>query len=327
MKIGIIGCGLIGKKRAASAVEGGLEIAAISDRNFAKAKTFAEQFGAKACDSAESVINSEADIIVIALPHNQLTLFADEALKAGKHLLIEKPGAHQSSDLLKISKTAEEKNLKIKVGYNHRFHPAIMKAREIVDSGILGDLFFIRGFYGHGGRIGYEKEWRFKKEISGGGELMDQGSHLIDLSRWFLGEIVDSSSCLQNYFWGGEVEDNAFFILKTAKKQTAFLHATWTEWKNSFIFEITGRYGKIAISGLGGSYGTESITLYKMSPKMGPPESVTWSYPFSDFSWKLEMDELLNAIKENRQPLCSVYDAIETLKVIENLYKQAESKN
>jgi len=321
MKLAIIGCGLIGNKRAQAACKD-LELIAAADADFKKAQVLTDKFGGKSYKNNEDIINSQADIIVIAVPHNQLAPLALSAVKAGKHLLIEKPAAKKREDLLEIEKIAKEKNLKIKVGYNHRFHPAIIKAKQIVDGGVLGDLFFIRGLYGHGGRIGYEKEWRFNKEISGGGELLDQGSHLIDLSQWFLGNFVKAQGSLQNYFWGGQVEDNAFAILNTDRNQTAFLHATWTEWKNSFIFEITGKNGKISINGLGGSYGTESITLYKMLPQMGPPQTTSWAFPFADNSWELEMQELINSIKEDRQPIGSISEAAETLKIIEMLYRK-----
>ena len=147
-----------------------------------------------------------------------------------------------------------------KVGYNHRFHPAMRKARAIVEAGDLGPLMFIRGRYGHGGRLGYEQEWRLHPEISGGGELIDQGSHLIDLAHWFLGDFTELKSMLRNYYWKASVEDNCFLaLLSSAKGQVAWLHATWTEWKNTFSFEISGRDGNLEIAGLGGSYGVETL--------------------------------------------------------------------
>ena len=83
---------------------------------------------------------------------------------------------------------AGEEKVCVRVGYNHRFHPALQKARELVDAGALGPLMFIRARYGHGGRVGYDREWRADPNLSGGGELIDQGVHLIDLAGWFLGD-------------------------------------------------------------------------------------------------------------------------------------------
>src|SRR6185295_2401631 len=159
------------------------------------------------------------------------------------------------------------------VGFNHRFHPALQKAREIVDTGALGPLMFIRGRYGHGGRTGYDREWRADPAISGGGELIDQGVHLIDLARWFLGEFPVVEGHAGTYFWDMAVDDNAFLSLRTKANQTAWLQASCTEWKNMFSFEIYGRDGKLQVDGLGGSYGVERLSYYKMLPKMGPPET------------------------------------------------------
>jgi len=326
MKIGIIGCGLIGTKRAAAAKNLGLEIVAASDINVLKAKALTDKFGGRPSANNNDVINSAAEIIVIAAYHKSLPEIAKAALNAGKHLLLEKPGARRPAELLELIKLSKEKNLKVKVGFNHRFHPALLKAREIVDSGALGELYYVRGWYGHGGRVGYNKEWRFTKDISGGGELLDQGSHLIDLSLWFLGDFSSVKGALQNYFWGGEVEDNCFMILQTKEGKCAALHATWTEWKNAFKFEITGKNGKIEISGFGGSYGTETVTFYKMLPQMGPPETTSWQYPFADKSWDAEFTELLNAIKQDRQPMGGLEDCFKTLTVVEKLYNGQTEK-
>lgn len=158
--------------------------------------------------------------------------------------------------------------------------------------------------------------------ISGGGELLDQGSHLIDLALWFLGDFSQVNGILPTYFWDSLVEDNAFLLLGTEAGNCAMLHATWTEWKNMFSFEITGTQGKIAIDGLGGSYGTEQLAFYRMLPGMGPPETTIWQFPFPDLSWQLELSELVKAIAEGREPVGGTEDAIAVLRVIGRLYSQ-----
>ena len=130
---------------------------------------------------------------------------------------------------------------------------------------------FVRGRYGHGGRIGYDREWRANPGLSGGGELIDQGVHMIDLSRWFLGDFREIQGYAHTYFWDMPVDDNGFMILRTAKNQTAFLHVSCTEWKNLFSLEIYGRKAKLHIEGLGGSYGLEKLSFYKMLPEMVRP--------------------------------------------------------
>jgi predicted dehydrogenase len=159
--------------------------------------------------------------------------------------------------------------------------------------------------------------------LSGGGELIDQGPHLIDLSRWFLGNFVEVQGFAHTYFWDMPVDDNSFMLLKTAKKQAAFLHASCTEWKNLFSMEIYGKHGKLDLSGLGGSYGLEKITLYKMLPEMGPPETISWEYPMGDDSWSVEIEEFFEDIRLNREPAASLADARAALEVVEQIYRES----
>jgi hypothetical protein len=182
---------------------------------------------------------------------------------------------------------------------------------------------FIRGRYGHGGRIGYEKEWRSNPKLSGGGELIDQGTHLIDLSRWFLGELSDVEGFACNYFWNMPVEDNGFMILKTSENKVAFLQVSCTEWKNLFSFEIYGKLGKLDLSGLGDSYGLEKITLYKMLPEMGPPKTISWEYPSADNSWELEINDFFQNIRLNQNPTTNLTDAHAVLLTVETIYKKS----
>jgi predicted dehydrogenase len=208
----------------------------------------------------------------------------------------------------------------VRVGFNHRYHRAFQQARRLVDSGALGELLFVRARYGHGGRPGYAREWRAQPRRSGGGELIDQGVHLIDLARWFLGEFVEVDGFVHTYFWDMPVEDNGFMLLKTASRQVACLHASCTEWKNTFCWELYGRNGKLQVDGLGGSYGVERLTWYRMLPAMGPPETTIWEYPMPDNSWATEMAEFIEDIREGREPAVGLQDAIAALDVVGKIY-------
>jgi predicted dehydrogenase len=212
----------------------------------------------------------------------------------------------------------------VRVGYNHRFHPACLKALEIFRSGALGPMMFVRGRYGQGGRLGYEKEWRADPKLSGGGELMDQGVHLIDLAGLFLGEFASVEGHVATYFWKMQVDDNAFLNLRTRDGQTAWLHASCSEWKNLFSFEIYGRDGKLHWEGLGGSYGPERLAYYKMLPQMGPPETFIYEYPRADESWRLEMDEFFDDIRRQRVPVPGLKEARAALAVVEKIYQRSE---
>jgi len=324
-QIAIIGCGMIGAKRAKALV--GARVAVFCDVNISRAEALARQFhGANySGDWKETVWRSDVDIVVVATTHNMLALIATQAVKAGKHVLIEKPGACRANELEPVIEAAAETGALVRVGFNHRYHKAFQKAREIFEAGTLGDLMFLRARYGHGGRPGYDKEWRAIPEISGGGELVDQGIHLIDLARWFMGDFKDVKSFIATYFWDMPVEDNAFLLLRTKDGNVAQLHATWTEWKNLFSFELYGRNAKLEITGLGGSYGTERLALYQMRPEMGPPDTTIWEYPMADTSWELEFTEFLEDIRINRQPTPGLREAAAALEIAARAYEENQT--
>jgi predicted dehydrogenase len=266
---------------------------------------------------------TKCDIVMVATLHDSLAEISTAAVAAGRHVLVEKPAGRFTSELEQIDVAARNHGVFVRVGFNHRYHRAMLKARELVDAGALGELMFIRGRYGHGGRIGYDREWRADPRLSGGGELIDQGPHLIDLSRWFLGDFATVQGFAHTYYWDMPVDDNAFMMLRTAGQKVAMLHASWTEWKNMFSFEIYGKVGKIEINGLGGSYGMERLVFYKMLPQMGPPETTTWEYPGADESWALEFSEFVEDVRLNRPPVPGLADAIAVHRVIAQIYKDS----
>jgi predicted dehydrogenase len=320
--VGIIGCGLIGQKRAKALGKG--RLIACADVNESRARLLAGDSGTRAFGHWRSMLAMpEVEIVVVATLHDSLAEITLAAIEAGKHVLVEKPAARNAAELEPVMKAAERRGVKVRVGFNHRYHRSFRKARELFESGALGELMFLRARYGHGGRLGYDKEWRAKPEISGGGELIDQGPHLIDLSRWFLGEFHEVQGFAHTYFWNMPVDDNGFLLLRTRNQQVAFLHASCTEWKNIFSMEIYGRQAKLEISGLGGSYGLEKLTYYKMLPEMGPPETTSWEYPMGDDSWEVEMEEFYEDIRLDRSPAASLEDASAALKIIERIYQES----
>jgi predicted dehydrogenase len=321
--VAIVGCGLIGQKRAKSLA--GARLVACADIAQERAERLAATVpGCKALTSWEDAVNDPAvSIVIIATLHDTLAEIAHGVVAGGKHVLIEKPGARHAGELVGIAERAALSGSLVRVGFNHRYHRALQKARQLVNSGAVGPLMFLRARYGHGGRIGYDREWRSDPAKSGGGELIDQGPHLIDLARWFLGDFTEINGFAATYFWDMPVDDNGFLLLKTASKQVAFLHASCTEWKNTFSFEIYGRDGKLDINGLGGSYGTERLTYYRMLPEMGPPETTSWEYPMADNSWDLEFAEFLEDIQLKRQPSAGIRDAIAALTIIDEIYRMS----
>lgn len=322
--VGIIGCGLIGNKRA-RALGANAKLIGCADIDIQRAKSLAKN-DAKVFENWRDLLAMpEIDMVIVATLHDSLAEITLEASNQGKHVFVEKPAARCASELEQLIYTLKDKNIKIHVGFNHRYHKAMLKAKKIIDSGALGELMFVRARYGHGGRLGYDREWRANPELSGGGELKDQGPHLVDLSRWFLGEeFEDIAGSAHTYYWDMPVDDNGFMLLKTATKKTAFLHASCTEWKNLFSMEIYGRDGKLDINGLGGSYGVERLTWYRMLPEMGPPETTCWEYPMADDSWAVELAEFCDDITKDRKSSCDLSDAYESLKIIEKIYKESD---
>jgi predicted dehydrogenase len=321
MRVAIIGCGSIGHKRARALKDCHLVacVDVVGERAAALARTIP---GALPFDDWRAVVErQDVDVIVVSTTHNVLAEITLAAVMAGKHVLVEKPAARRAAEFDAVIAAAQRLRILVRVGFNHRYHPALRKARTLCAEGALGELMYVRGRYGHGGRLGYEKEWRADPALSGGGELIDQGVHLIDLARWFLGDFTEIHGFAHTYYWEMQVEDNGFLLLKTATQQTAFLHASCTEWKNLFSFEIFGRQGKLDITGLGGSYGTERLSYYRMLPQMGPPETTIWEYPMADTSWGAEFAEFVEDIRLGRQPAASLQDAQAALRVIEQIYE------
>jgi predicted dehydrogenase len=320
LNIGIIGCGAVGRKRAQHLA--GARLIHCADTDLARASEVASFSDGCIAGSDWRALLDRADIgaVVIATPQDSQVEIARAAINAGIHVLVEKPAARHADELLGLPELAAKHNVRVRVGFNLRYHRAFQQARRLVDSGILGSLLFLRARYGHGGRLGLASEWRAQPQRSGGGELIDQGVHLIDLARWFLGEFVEVNGFAHTYFWDMPVDDNGFMLLKTNTKQAAFLHVSCTEWKNTFSWELYGRDGKLQVDGLGGSYGVERLSWYKNLPDMGPPETTIWEYPMADNSWESEMLEFMEDVGSGREPSAGLHDAIAALTVVAKIY-------
>ncbi len=323
IKIAIIGAGLIGRKRA-KALPQEVKLKTVCDVNLELAKSFAKEFNCLATNKVEEIFSDkEIEAVIIATPNGFLFELAVKAIDAGKHVLLEKPGGRNKKEIEDTYNAWKKKKGVVFFGYNHRFHPAIAKAKEIVDSKQFGPVLFMRAKYGHGGRIGYEKEWRFNKELSGGGELVDQGSHLIDLTNYFIGPLSKIKSSTNTFFWKTSLEDTAFLILENGK-QTSLLSVSAVEWKNLFCLEIMLEKAKLQVDGLGGSYGIEKLTIYKMKSEMGPPDLEEIKFDQPDNSWGLENKLFFEAIKNKDYSDKSFKQAFYVFDIIEKVY--AENK-
>lgn len=320
VRFALVGCGLVGTRRAAELPPGTLRC--VYDLQRSRAEQLAQRHhGCTVADGLETVLKDRAvTAFIVSTINSSLAPITLAAVEAGKDVLVEKPGAIHSRELEAIETAAKRTGSLVRIGYNHRYHPAFLKAYELIEKEQLGELMFIRGRYGHGGRTGYNREWRADPKLSGGGELIDQGVHLIDLAGYFCGEFTEVTGHASTYYWDMPVDDNAFVSLRTAGGRTAWLQVSCTEWKNLFSFEIYFRWAKLQIEGLGGSYGVERLAYYRTPPEMGPPATTIFEYPMGDRSWARELDEFMIDIQQRRVPNPGIREGKATLRVVETIY-------
>jgi predicted dehydrogenase len=324
LSVAIVGCGRIGGKRAGSlAAQDAL--LACCDLDHAAAEALAASHGCDACATSQELFAFGPEVVVVATVHDQLAALVEDALMAGAHVLVEKPAGISTAQIDRLIECQRATGRLVKVGFNHRFHPGIARAVEEVHSGRHGELMHLRARYGHGGRVGYEHEWRTEPARSGGGELIDQGMHLLDLSNWLAGPLPVHSALLRTEFWDAPVEDNAALLLGEAGSRGdpwAMLHASWTEWKNLFSLEIYCRTAKVQVDGLVRSYGAQRLRIYRMGPKLGPPVLEEFHYPDEDGSWAAEWEHFAEAIAaaDGRQLLGDLQSARDAWEQVEAAY-------
>jgi predicted dehydrogenase len=323
LSFAVVGCGLIGRRRAATLPANSLRYACDRERSRADELAKAHQ-GCTATDKLETIIaDKEVTAVIVSTVNSALAPITLAAVQAGKDVLVEKPGAIETRALEEIESAAQRTGSLVRIGYNHRYHPAFLKANELIAKKDLGDLMFIRARYGHGGRTGYDREWRADPMLSGGGELMDQGVHLLDLAGHFLGQFSDIEGHAATYYWDMPVDDNAFISLRTPDGRTAWLQVSCTEWKNLFSFELYFQRAKLHIEGLGGSYGIERLSYYRMLPEMGPPETMVFEFPRGDESWARELQEFIIDVRERRTPNPGIAEGKAILRIVDTLYAKS----
>lgn len=322
LRVGIVGCGLIGRKRA-DALRAQDRLVGCTDVVPEAAARLAADFAGQACADLQELLELEPQVVIVATSHDRLAPLAEQALDGGAHVLVEKPAGLGTAQVEQLSRAAERTSRLVKVGFNHRFFPGLARAAAEVHSGRHGELMHIRARYGHGGRPGYDREWRAQPARSGGGELIDQGMHLLDLVHWIAGPLPLHSALLRTQFWDAPVEDNAALLLGVGDDRTApwaMLHASWTEWKNTFSLEIYCRRAKLQVDGLVRSYGPQSLRIYRMKPELGPPDLEELSFGDDDVSWTAEWEHFAAVVAGEVELLGSLADASYAWARVEDAY-------
>jgi len=324
LRVGVIGAGLQGRRRAKAVIDTGeAKITVVADIDRRAAADLAAVTGAVFTTAWEEVVAADVDAILVCTPPHLHAPVTVAAAGAGKHVLCEKPLARNFCEGRRMVEAARTGGIVLKCGFNLRHHPGVEQARAWIDEGEIGEAVFLRLRYGIGGRPGYEREWRVRAAIAGGGQLMDQGMHALDLCRYFLGEFATVKGVTATGFWPvSPLEDNAFGLLKTEKGQVASLHVSWTQWKNLFSLEVYGKEGYVTVEGLGGSYGGERAILGRRDFSRPFSETVI-EFRGEDRSWQAEWQEFCAAVKEGREPSGSGRDGLEALKLALMLYDSA----
>ena len=325
--------GLIGTRRAEIVREEGCaELIGVVDASLEKASSSSREFGCRMfADWNEAVGSQDVDAVIVATSNEMLAMITAAALGSGKHVLCEKPAGRSLEEAHRMHEAAERANRTLAFGFNHRHTAGMLKAREIVEDGGIGTLLWIRARYGHGGRPGFEKEWRADSRRAGGGELLDQGVHLIDLTRQFLGPVERAFGVTRTTAWSiAPLEDNAFCLLEHERGRVSQLHASMTQWKNLFSFEICGDGGAVIVEGLGGSYGKERVMWQRRRPESGPPIEESFEFEDSLGSWRREWVAFLNAVAgrpplPGYAPIASGADGVAVMAVVDALYRSSRS--
>ena len=324
--VALIGAGRVGGIRAGvihNSRDALLKVVADVDTN--RAAEVGRSAGAAAVpDWRLAVMDPGIDLVVISTPTKFHAEIAVAALQAGKHVLCEKPLGRTVDEAEQIVQAAKRARRVLKTGFNYRHMAHVRKAKELIAADKLGRLYFLRCRYGHGGRPGYEKVWCTNADLSGGGVLLEQGIHTLDLVRYLLGEPSRVLCHVERFFWNfPTVEDNCFCLLQTLAGQIAQLHFSWTQWVNVFEIEIFGRDGYLRLDGRDGHYGPQRLVLGKRNPQHSRPQEQISDFGNSDDSWQLEWGEFLSAIRARRTPEANGLDGLRAQQLVEAAYQSA----
>jgi predicted dehydrogenase len=326
-KVAIIGAGLQAKRRSGPiADDPNFEVAVVVDRDEKKAKRLADPLGAAvATDWRVAVGDKNVDAVLVLTYPDTHAEIAIAALQAGKDVLCEKPLTRTEAEARALLDAAEKAGRTLKCGFNHRHHPAVLEAHRLFKSGLIGKPVFGRGRYGIGGRTGIETEWRSDPAIVSGGQLMEQGIHLVDLFVWFLGKVSRVTGFTSATHWPiHPLEDNGFALLQMQDGVVASIHSSLTQWTNLFEFEVYGEKGSLTVRGLGASYGVEELVVSQHDPT-APFSHKTIEYRGGDSSWKSEWEEFTRAIEERRQPLGNGQDGLTAMMIVNAVYSASKS--
>jgi predicted dehydrogenase len=326
LKVGIAGYGVVGKRRRECVDQNKLlEMVAVCDKIFLEEVSIVD--GIRGYKNYKKLLEEELDILIVCLTNDIAPEVTIAALNAGLHVFCEKPPGRNVSDIIQVINVEKNNpNLKLMYGFNHRYHDSVQEALKLVHSGEMGKVINLRGVYGKAKLITFNQpDWRTQREISGGGVLLDQGIHMVDLMRLFGGEFKEVNSFISNGHWGYNVEDNAYALMRTNDGIVAMLNSSATQWRHRFHLDINLEKGSVILGGiLSGtkSYGAETLTVVKADPDndMGDPMERITRYN-KDHSWVTEIDQFIDCIMHNKKIINgNSDDALQTMKLVFKIY-------
>jgi predicted dehydrogenase len=330
MKIGIAGFGKMGQIRAREiGKRDDVQLVAVFEQN--ESLSASTEASVKRCNSIGELLTCGLDAIFICAFNDVASSYTIKALETGLHVFCEKPPAKNCEELALVVAAEKASGKILKYGFNHRFHYSVMEAKKLIDSNEMGKLIWIRGVYGKAGSIDYRQNWRNFRQYSGGGILMDQGIHMLDLFHYLTNRKFDViSSQLSNSFWEVDVEDNAIVSLSSGDV-IATLHSSATQWRHKFLMEMCFEHGYVNLDGIlsdSRSYAPETLVTGKrefedIAFAMGKPiEQTVWFE--NDDSWKLELDEFIQAVTYSKPVKQGTSDdAFQVLSLIESIYQKS----
>jgi predicted dehydrogenase len=326
LKVGIAGYGVVGQRRREVVDQHpDMKTVAVCDRVLEHEGAFDD--GVRYYDRFEPLLEKEKlDVLIVCLTNDINPDATIAGLEKGLHVFCEKPPGRDLSDILRvIDCERNHPSLKLKYGFNHRYHDSVREALSIIQSGDLGAVVNMRGIYGKSQLITFgQTSWRTERDLAGGGVLLDQGIHMVDLLRLFAGEFEDVHSFISNGFWGHEVEDNAYALMRAKSGTVAMLHSSATSWRHRFHLDITLAKGALTLSGIlsgSKSYGAETLTIARRGgDDQGDPQEETKRYN-NDPSWSDEIADFADAILK-KKPIehGTSHDALKTMELVYRIY-------
>lgn len=283
--------------------------------------------GVKYHRNYKQLLQEKLDILFVCLSNDMAAEVTIAGLESGMHTFCEKPPGRNPEEIMLVIKCEKSyPTLKLKYGFNHRYHDSVKDALRIIEEGSLGKIINMRGVYGKSKLVTFDQtDWRTNRTIAGGGVLLDQGIHMVDLLRLFGGEFIEVHSYINNSFWNYDVEDNAYALMKTAENIVALFHSSATEWRHRFRLEIALERGNIILSGLlsgSKSYGAETMTVVWGNPEhdQGDPKEQMTRYN-EDPSWRDEVFEFVDSVINNKPIINgSSEDALRTIQLVYKIY-------